>query len=62
MRINIVYMKDDVEDDLIGMLTPDLERDGGVYALNVNYSLYITDTLEIRPRFGVRKGDYEGGK
>lgn len=60
LRVNAVYMNDDVDDDIIGGLIPDMERDGAIYALNVNYSFYVTETLELRPRIGIRKGDYKG--
>jgi hypothetical protein len=58
--INLVYMNDDVDDDIIGQLQPDLERDGAVYAVNMNYSFYPSDGLEIRPRISFLRGEYEG--
>ena len=60
LRMNVVYMHDDVDDDLIGALMTDMEREGAVYALNVNYSFNLSETLELRPRLSIRKGDYEG--
>lgn len=60
LRANLVYMNDDVDEDEIGDLIPELRRDGAVYALNVNYSFYPSKNLEIRPRFGIRKGSYDG--
>ena len=59
-RVQFVYLNDDVDDDVIGALTPELARDGSVYAINVNYSHYVSENLEIRPRFSFRKGDYDG--
>jgi hypothetical protein len=60
LRMNVVYMKNDVDDDVIGELQPDLARDGAVYALNANYSLFSSPSFELRPQFSVRKGEYDG--
>lgn len=60
LRVNFVYLNNDVDDDIIGSLEPSLARDGDVYALNMNYSFYPADNLEIRPRAGIRFGDYDG--
>lgn len=60
LRVNFVYMNDDVDTDVIGDLIPELGRDGEVYALNANYSFFPSKKLEIRPRAGVRKGYYDG--
>jgi len=60
LRINFVYLNDDVDNDLIGSLEHDLNRDGAVYSLNMNYSFYPSKTLELRPRISFRKGDYDG--
>ncbi|MCP3889210.1 MAG: DUF2860 domain-containing protein [Desulfobulbaceae bacterium] len=60
LRLGLVYMIDDVDDDVIGERISELARDGVVYALNMNYSFYPTDNLEIRPRLTVRQGDYDG--
>lgn len=59
-RAQFVYLNDDVDDDVIGELIPELRRDGAVYSLNLNYSHYIGENLEIRPRVSIRKGDYDG--
>lgn len=60
LRAQFVYLKDDVDDDIIGALTPQLARDGSVYSLNLNYSFFVSSNLELRPRLSVRKGDYNG--
>ena len=60
LRMNVVYMNDDVDEDVIGKLEPDLARDGAVYALNANYSLFSSPTFELRPRLSIRKGEYDG--
>lgn len=60
LRAQFVYLSDDVEDDVIGNLTPELARDGAVYSLNLNYSYYVSTNLELRPRVSIRKGEYDG--
>lgn len=60
LRVNLVYMNDDVDNDVIGSTTPELARDGAIYSLNMNYSFYPSKTVEIRPRVSIRKGDYDG--
>jgi hypothetical protein len=59
-RAQFVYLNDDVDDDAIGKLVPGLARDGAVYSLNLNYSHYVGNNLELRPRFSIRTGDYDG--
>lgn len=59
-RTEFVYLKDNVDDDDIGALTPELDREGNIYSFNMNYSCYLNETLEIRPRVSLRRGDYEG--
>ncbi len=59
-RAQLVYMADDVDDDVIGELFSELARDGAVYSMNLNYSYYVGENLELRPRLSIRKGDYDG--
>ena len=60
LRSQFVYLNDSVDDDVIGRLIPELERDGAIYSLNLNYSYYYSESLEIRPRMSFRQGTYEG--
>ncbi|MGL1931536.1 MAG: DUF2860 domain-containing protein [Desulfotalea sp.] len=59
-RANFVYLKDDIDEDVIGALIPELARDGSIYSLNMSYSHYIGENLELRPRVSFRSGDYDG--
>lgn len=59
-RINTVYMKDDVDEDVIGDLVPELNRDGNIFVLNANYSFYPSRALELRPRISYSRGQYDG--
>ena len=56
----MVLMEDDVDVDRIGEITPELARDGFVFAFNANYSFYISKFFEVRPRFSYKIGDYDG--
>lgn len=60
LRVNAVVMNQDVDDDVIGLLQPSMARDGKIYALNANYSFFVSETFEIRPRVSLRKGEYDG--
>ncbi|THB79667.1 MAG: DUF2860 domain-containing protein [Desulfobulbaceae bacterium] len=57
---NIVVINRDVDDDIIGDIEPDLQREGQVYALNINYLKTFSRSFGIRPRFSIRKGEFEG--
>ncbi len=59
-RAQFVYLNDDVDEDVIGALIPELARDGSIYSLNMSYSFYVSKNLELRPRVSLRNGDYDG--
>lgn len=59
-RMRLVYLSDDVEDDEIADLFPDLARDGQIYNLSLSYDVTVSKTISLRPRFSIRKGDYDG--
>jgi hypothetical protein len=60
LRMNVAWMSDDVDDDLLQKFEPKMGRDGNVYSFKVNYSFYLSDNFEIRPKSGVRFGTYDG--
>lgn len=60
LRVNAAWMNEDIDDDQIGRMNPAMDRDGNVYSLKTNYSIYLSENLEIRPRFGISAGDYKG--
>lgn len=59
-RVRLVYLSEDVEDDDIGELFPDLKRDGQIYNISLSYDINVSKTFSLRPRFSVRQGDYDG--
>ncbi|WP_035273778.1 DUF2860 family protein [Desulfogranum japonicum] len=60
LRVQLVYMATDVDDDLIGERISQLSRDGAIYSLKMNYSFNVNPNVEIRPTMSIRKGDYDG--
>lgn len=58
--IDMVYLNDDVDDDIIGEIEPALGRDGSVYALDTKYSFSPVTFLTFQPVVGFRYGDYAG--
>lgn len=59
-RVQLVYLNNQVDDDLIGKLMPELARDGAVYSTGLGYSFNLSPSLIISPGLSIRKGDYEG--
>ncbi len=59
-QAQFVYLNDDVDEDGIGELIPELARDGSVYSLNINHSSSVGKNLVLRPQVSIRKGDYDG--
>lgn len=60
LRVAFILLNRDVDEDIIGRISPELGRDGNIYAFNLNYSFYPSSQLEIRPRISLRKGDFDG--
>ena len=50
----------DVEDDVIGELEPDLERDGWIHRLGVEYTLPLSPGVELKPHLRYAYADREG--
>ena len=60
LKADFVYLNEDVDEDLIGQMTPDLRRDGNVYALSLNYRFYAARFWEFYSHLSIRHGDYAG--
>jgi len=60
LRINGVYMRDDIDNDTIALTSPSMARDGHIVALNGNYSFQLSESFELRPRISIRNGNYDG--
>ncbi len=58
--LTVAYMDDDVEDDLLAEVQPQLARDGSVYAVRAEYSHELSPALALGPQLTVIKGDYHG--
>jgi len=55
-----VYLVDEVDDDVIGALLPDMARDGEVYSIGLEYKVQLSPSFELIPEISVRKGEYDG--
>ncbi len=59
-ELTLAYYHDDVDNDEIGDLFTELERDGQAFIANVGYSWRISDTFSLTPQFLYTYGDYDG--
>ncbi|MEE4243510.1 MAG: DUF2860 family protein [Desulfopila sp.] len=59
-RGSLIYYHTDVDDDLIGEITPELERDGNVVTANLGYAFDILPTFSLIPALSYSLGDHEG--
>ncbi len=55
-----VYLQDRIDNDRAGSRYPDLDRDGALYALQVEYAYPVTQSLEVKPKATVVQGVYDG--
>ncbi len=60
LSLHGVYLRDEVDNDRIGELMPELARDGAIYALAAAYRLPLSEVVEIRTRASYLQGDYDG--
>jgi hypothetical protein len=60
LGLHLVYLGENVDDDAIGALIPDMARDGSVYSIATDYHFRITETFQLTPQLSVRKGDFDG--
>lgn len=60
LRLNFAYLNEDVDNDDLAMLLPDLARDGAVYSVTLGYRLFAESIFPIRPKLSLRKGEYDG--
>lgn len=54
------YYADNVDDDTIGMLEPDLERDGQSYGVEAGYAFPLGPSFMLLPKVAISSGDYDG--
>lgn len=60
LAVNLVYMRDLVDDDIIGSLERDLAREGAIYSIDTSYSLFESRSFSLKPQLSVLKGEYDG--
>ncbi len=59
-ELTLAYLHDDVEDDEIGDIFAELERDGQAFISILGYSWRISDAFSVTPKFHYAYGDYDG--
>ena len=59
-RTSLSYYRNDVDDDIIGAITPELARDGNVFAANIGYAVDIMPTFSVTPALSYSLGDHDG--
>jgi hypothetical protein len=60
LRLKFAYLSEDVDNDALAQLFPDLARDGEIYGLSVSYELFSGSRFPLRPRMSLNKGEYDG--
>jgi hypothetical protein len=60
LRLKFAYLSEDVDNDSLATLFPDLARDGEIYGLSVSYELFSGSNFPVRPRMSLNKGEYDG--
>ncbi len=60
LEITLAYYHDDVDNDEIGDLFAELERDGQAFIGIAGYSFRLAESLALTPKFQYIYGDYDG--
>jgi len=60
LGIDFVYLTEDVEDDDIGRLMPDLARDGNIYMVNLHYPVLRSKQYHLIPELKLSHGEMDG--
>ncbi|BDD88331.1 DUF2860 family protein [Desulfofustis limnaeus] len=60
LQLRTVFVRDTVDDDDIGRMNSDLDREGHIYAVVADYAIALTEDLEIVPGVAYLRGDYDG--
>ncbi len=59
-RTSLSYYRNDVDDDIIGTITPELARDGNNFTASVGYTFDIIPIFSLTPALSYSLGDYDG--
>ncbi|MFN2354008.1 MAG: DUF2860 family protein [Desulfopila sp.] len=60
LRLKFAYLSEDVDNDYLATLFPNLARDGEIYSLSVSYELFSGSRFPVRPKMSINKGEYDG--
>ncbi len=58
--LSLAYLSDDVDEDVLAEIHPQLARDGSVYAARAEYTFKLSPRFELAPRLSIVEGDYDG--
>ncbi len=58
--LDVAYMREDVDNDLLAQIFPELARDGKIFAASLRYQLFAGEPFSLTPRVTVLKGEYDG--
>ncbi len=59
-RTSLSYYRSDVDNDIIGTITPELARDGNIFTASLGYAVDILPTFSLTPALSYSLGDHDG--
>jgi hypothetical protein len=60
LELQIAALSEDVEDDDLAKLFPQLGRDGEIYHISTSYGFFTKSAFPLTPKLSFRKGEYDG--
>lgn len=60
LELQIAALSEDVEDDDLAKLFPQLGRDGEIYHISTSYGIFTKSTFPLTPKLSFRMGEYDG--
>jgi len=60
LELQIAALSEDVEDDDLAKLFPQLGRDGEIYNISTSYGFFQKSAFPLTPKLSFRKGEYDG--
>jgi len=60
LELQIAALSEDVEDDDLVKLFPQLGRDGEIYNISTSYGFFQKSAFPLTPKLSFRKGEYDG--
>ena len=60
LELQLAALSEDVEDDDLAKLFPQLGRDGEIYHISTSYGFFTKSAFPLTPKLSFRKGEYDG--